>query len=963
MEDGTLSPDSIRHKRSTFNQQYELENTNTLDASSSGNECSDDGYAPDATSTPYGDTCVFQRKRVKRGKRRREGTQSNQSPLNSSPRRRFQFDDDASPFPVDSQAEESDIQRGSSIMTTQDERESMMTRFTNALSFRRKRPEEREELLPGAPPKAPFHSGESGIVLTLHRAFDTHVPKPQRDREGKKVFDPSCKVTLYNELGKRVYEYDFGAVSQTRHPVWEKQIFIPYKTSGKFEGFAGVLRFKLQCETYLRKQYLGELRIDLSQFPKDKSLSLEEHLRELRDNPVDKLTGSLGHLLFSFTLQTGRYKDKSGLRTPLKSLKHGTKILGSKIRRLHPLLQLATEYELKVPNWKHACGNASILSVEILRLCVPDEMLPNSPDDSDDGESMERRRYVRLRVLDGLKTKHMRSSTVTGGKWTEWMERAEFLIESSNPILEVYVGEQAHRHFGVLFNADANTLDGSDKCIGSIKIPIYDKKAFPSDTTCRNQHLLIPPGPESDAATAYAVALGMKLELSITISSIGDEPLSHKSPIIQNNAWQLFPQVAGMLELEIIQATRLPAKDIDGTSDPYAVVQLGSTRLRTATKPGTLEPKWLKTFYIPVVDIFDTLEVSVFDEDPNGTKDFLGRIKIPLLSMPKLGNQPEYYTLKSKTMERTVKNGSALQIRLDLQVKWSNPLTYTQLFLPRTVPGMPPERKLTSKMVSKEATRLKHAVAEIRNFALKIDKLTSWGYGTVTGIATLVVCTWVFAFAATWMIVLLAAGATLAQRPLNQVAFLKGNLVPVVPPTEASSSESESDFSGNDEDWEDGDQKHETVLEKIRRAAAIRSKLKKSYQQLGMLRHSAEQVYVMLKEICDFYDRLKNLHCWRVEIITWVYFVALCAGALVLYLIGLNGVILLGIWMRMGLKGLHHFGIRPPKRPVSKGWPKKKPPILNFLGRIPSNEEIEECRIVRPDIVTAYTAHAVRPES
>lgn len=101
MEDGTLSPDSIRHKRSPFNQQYELENTNTLDASSSGNECSDDGYAPDATSTPYGDTSVFQRKRVKRGKRRREGTQGNQGPLNSSPRRRFQFDDDASPFPVD----------------------------------------------------------------------------------------------------------------------------------------------------------------------------------------------------------------------------------------------------------------------------------------------------------------------------------------------------------------------------------------------------------------------------------------------------------------------------------------------------------------------------------------------------------------------------------------------------------------------------------------------------------------------------------------------------------------------------------------------------------------------------------------------------------------------------------------------------------------------------------------------
>ncbi len=83
----------------------------------------------------------------------------------------------------------------------------------------------------------------------------------------------------------------------------------------------------------------------------------------------------------------------------------------------------------------------------------------------------------------------------------------------------------------------------------------------------------------------------------------------------------------------VYQARDLSAKDINGKSDPFCVVELDSTRLRTHTIYKTLGPVWNKSFVIPVQDIHSVLELTIFDEDMNKAAEFIGKIAIPLLAV------------------------------------------------------------------------------------------------------------------------------------------------------------------------------------------------------------------------------------------------------------------------------------------------------------------------------------------
>jgi Ca2+-dependent lipid-binding protein len=83
----------------------------------------------------------------------------------------------------------------------------------------------------------------------------------------------------------------------------------------------------------------------------------------------------------------------------------------------------------------------------------------------------------------------------------------------------------------------------------------------------------------------------------------------------------------------VYQARDLSAKDINGKSDPFCVVELDSTRLRTHTIYKTLDPIWNKSFIIPVQDIHSVLELTIYDEDMNKTTEFIGKVAIPLLAV------------------------------------------------------------------------------------------------------------------------------------------------------------------------------------------------------------------------------------------------------------------------------------------------------------------------------------------
>jgi len=97
-----------------------------------------------------------------------------------------------------------------------------------------------------------------------------------------------------------------------------------------------------------------------------------------------------------------------------------------------------------------------------------------------------------------------------------------------------------------------------------------------------------------------------------------------------------------ILRLKIISADNLAKKDIFGASDPYVRIDLVSTTgdevidsVLTKTKKRTLNPKWEEEFLFRVKPADHSLVMEVFDENRLTRDDFLGRVVLPLSSLPR----------------------------------------------------------------------------------------------------------------------------------------------------------------------------------------------------------------------------------------------------------------------------------------------------------------------------------------
>eukprot|EP01129_Flabellula_baltica_P007914 TRINITY_DN310_c0_g1_i2.p1 TRINITY_DN310_c0_g1~~TRINITY_DN310_c0_g1_i2.p1 ORF type:complete len:1279 (-),score=344.19 TRINITY_DN310_c0_g1_i2:4-3840(-) len=85
-----------------------------------------------------------------------------------------------------------------------------------------------------------------------------------------------------------------------------------------------------------------------------------------------------------------------------------------------------------------------------------------------------------------------------------------------------------------------------------------------------------------------------------------------------------------IIEVEVVEAKGLMAKDKNGLSDPFCRISLAKKKYKTEVKHETLSPKWHHTFYFePTEAVTDEVTISVFDYDSDGSTDFLGIVKIP----------------------------------------------------------------------------------------------------------------------------------------------------------------------------------------------------------------------------------------------------------------------------------------------------------------------------------------------
>ncbi|KAK3501504.1 phosphatidylserine decarboxylase-domain-containing protein [Neurospora crassa] len=124
-----------------------------------------------------------------------------------------------------------------------------------------------------------------------------------------------------------------------------------------------------------------------------------------------------------------------------------------------------------------------------------------------------------------------------------------------------------------------------------------------------------------------------------------------------------------VLDVKIIQARNLAAKDRGGTSDPYLVLTLGDAKYTTSTIPKTLDPIWNEHYQFPINSAQSlSLTGICWDKDRFG-KDYLGEFELALDEafaedgITDLG--PGWIPLKSK---RTGKKSSVVSGEVELQL-------------------------------------------------------------------------------------------------------------------------------------------------------------------------------------------------------------------------------------------------------------------------------------------------------
>jgi len=97
-----------------------------------------------------------------------------------------------------------------------------------------------------------------------------------------------------------------------------------------------------------------------------------------------------------------------------------------------------------------------------------------------------------------------------------------------------------------------------------------------------------------------------------------------------------------ILRLKVISADNLAKKDIFGASDPYVRIDLINNTddevidsVLTKTKKRTLNPRWEEEFLFRVKPADHKLMLEVFDENRLTRDDFLGKVELPLSSLPR----------------------------------------------------------------------------------------------------------------------------------------------------------------------------------------------------------------------------------------------------------------------------------------------------------------------------------------
>ncbi|XP_011295342.1 multiple C2 and transmembrane domain-containing protein-like isoform X1 [Musca domestica] len=363
----------------------------------------------------------------------------------------------------------------------------------------------------------------------------------------------------------------------------------------------------------------------------------------------------------------------------------------------------------------------------------------------------------------------------------------------------------------------------------------------------------------------------------------------------------------GHLTVKVFGAQGLAAADIGGKSDPFCVLELGNARLQTQTEYKTLTPTWNKIFTFNVKDITQVLEITVYDEDRDHRVEFLGKLVIPLLRIK--NGVKRWYTLKDKNLCSRAK-GLSPQILLEMHVVWNEVRAVCRVLQPKEEKLIQQEAKFKRQLFLRNVNRLKVIIMNILDAARYVQSCFEWESPLRSVIAfTLWIVACIYGNLETVPLVIL-------------LIILKNWLVRLI----TGQSDSTSGSYDYDYDEDDDDDKEKEEKKSIK-------------ERLQAIQEVSQTVQNTIGYLASLGESTKNTFNFSVPELTWLAVVLLIGAIIVLHFVPIRFLLL--FW---GIMKFSRRILRPNTIPNNE--------LLDFLSRVPDDEELNQFRELPPTAVS-----------
>ncbi|XP_065836716.1 multiple C2 and transmembrane domain-containing protein 1-like isoform X2 [Oscarella lobularis] len=702
--------------------------------------------------------------------------------------------------------------------------------------------------VPETPRKKPKVGRQYNMTVLLIGGRNLAV----RDRSGKS--DPYVKMKLGRKQRRKS-----STIQKNLNPNWNEP----------FHFFISDIEDSFRIKVYdydfgLKDDFMGAASLDLTEYDVDKPNDVQVHLED-----EDAGDEELGYLLLTITLvevRSGREATPFSRPSSPSPSHHDIKLKRPKSADMHTLSK-----RHKSQLWK------GILTVVLLNG-------KNLPAMDDNGFSDP---YCKFR----LGQEKYKSKVISKTLNPEWKEQFDLHILDPGQSLEIDVYD---RDYGA-----------KDDFIGRCKV---DLDELESDKT---HHKTL------DLQQAVSGRITVMLTISGTMESLAEEEETDLTTENEkknlNRTYSIMKTFSklsdiGHLRVKVIKAVGLHGADLGGTSDPFAVLELGNGRVRTPTVYKNVNPEWGKVFSLKVKDVHSLLEITVFDEDKH-RNEFLGRTVIPLLSI--LPGEKRWYQLKDRKLRGTVKG----QIQLEMDLVFNPIRACIRTFNPREAKILAEDEKFKRQALTRNIQRVANIVRSIMSFWAWLQSLWEWESTSRSLLAFFVFLVTVYFFD-WWMPFVLLILIFVYQY------FVTGRHRKfVIAPGSLSSA---SEYSTNQQGYTEIDSDDETEDESDSKGKDEKKSLRQKYQAIL-------DVCLNVQTITDWLaclgERIKNTFTWTVPFQSVLAIVVLSVAAVIFYFVPPRYLVLL-------------WGINKFTKRLRKPHFIPNNELLDFLSRLPSDNEI-----------------------